>query len=476
MENQKFYINKNNKYIVLFVVVAMSFMATLDSSIVNVTLPVMSKKLSVPLSSIEWVIASYVIIICATLLFFGRLGDIFGKTKIFKFGAILFTLGSFLCGISHSFIILIISRFIQGIGASAYMANNQGIITEIFPKEIRGKALGILATAVALGTMIGPPCGGIIVSFLSWNYIFFINVPIGIIVFIFGLKYLPKTKKSNQKLDRIGSILQFFATCLLFSSLILAQRLGFDNIYIGLALIVSILLIIIFLYFETKTNQPLLKLNIFKNKIFSLSLICSLISFTCIAASNILLPFYFQDTMKLSPFTTGFLLIVSPIIIAIFSPICGSLSDKIGSKILSLIGLLFMGTAFFLLSFITKSSSILEVIIFMAIMAMGQSLFQPSNNSLIMSNCPREQLGVAGSVNSLVRNFGQIIGITLSTTLLYYFMSQKLHYHVLGYVFGKSYAFVYGMKNDYLILSIICIIGLILTILRTLKNHQNLNA
>lgn len=475
MEEEKFDTYQNKKGIVLFVVVAMTFMATLDSSIVNATLPVMSKKLSVPLSSIEWVIASYVIIICATLLFFGRLGDIIGKTKVFQYGSVLFTLGSLLCGGANSFILLIISRFIQGIGASAYMANNQGIITEIFPKEGRGKALGILATAAALGTMIGPPAGGIIVSYLSWNFIFLINVPIGIIVFIMGVKYLPKTKKTRQKLDISGAILQFWGTSLFFGSFILAQRIGFENIGIIGALIVSIILIVVFIYIETRSNQPLIALKIFKNKLFSVSLICAFISFACIAASTILLPFYFQDTLKLSPSTTGFLLMVSPIIIAIFSPICGTLSDKIGSEILSLIGLLFMSIAFFLLSFLTEDSDKLEVIIFMTVMTLGQSLFQPSNNSLIMSNCPREQLGIAGSINSLVRNLGQIVGITLSTTLLYTFMSQKLHYHVLGYVFGKDYAFIYGMKNDYIILSIICSIGIFLTLARAVHKKKQIH-
>lgn len=475
MEKQKVNTHQNSKWIVLFVVVAMTFMATLDSSIVNATLPVMSQKLAVPLSSIEWVIASYVIIICSTILFFGRLGDMIGKTKVFQCGGVVFTLGSLLCGVSHSFILLIIFRFIQGIGASAYMANNQGIITEMFPREGRGKALGILATAVALGTMIGPPAGGIIVSILSWNYIFLINVPIGIIVFIMGVKYLPKTVKSSQKLDIPGAILQFFGTSLLFCALILAQKTGFNNKLIIITLIVSIMLIVAFICLEAKRKQPLLALKIFKNKLFSVSLVCAFISFTCIAASTILLPFYFQDTMKLSPSTTGFLLMVSPIILAIFSPICGTISDKIGSEILSLIGLLVMSIAFFLLSFLTEYSVILEAIIFMAVMAFGQSLFQPSNNSLIMSNCPKEQLGIAGSVNSLVRNFGQIVGIILSTTLLYGFMSQKLHYHVLGYVFGKDYVFVYGMRNDYIILSIICCVGIVFTIARIFKKKKVVN-
>lgn len=193
----------------LFVVVAMSFLATLDSSIVNIALPVMSKDLAVPLSSIEWVVASYIMIICSTLLFFGRLGDIFGKSRIFSIGTLLFTIGTLLCGLCHSFIPLIVCRFIQGIGASAYMANNNGIVTQLYPDEGRGKALGVLAAAVALGTMIGAPLGGLIVSALSWNFIFYVKVPIGLVIFALGLKYLPKDKKSSgQLIDKAGSILQ----------------------------------------------------------------------------------------------------------------------------------------------------------------------------------------------------------------------------------------------------------------------------
>ena len=190
--------NKSNQ-IVLIVVIAMTFMATLDSSIVNVALPVLSQQLSVPISSIEWVAASYSMIICATILFFGRLGDIIGKSCIFRIGTILFTLASLLCGLSTSFAMLIACRFLQGIGASAYMANNHGMITELFPRESRGKALGILVTAVAIGNMVGPSVGGMILSVFHWNYIFYINVPFGMIVFLLGIKFLPKGRKKQEK-------------------------------------------------------------------------------------------------------------------------------------------------------------------------------------------------------------------------------------------------------------------------------------
>lgn len=461
------------KELTLFVVVAMSFLATLDSSIVNIALPVMSKNLEVPLSSIEWVIASYVMIICSTLLFFGRLGDIVGKSKIFSWGILLFTVGTLLCGLCDSFLPLIICRFIQGIGASAYMANNQGIITQLYPNEGRGKALGILAAAVALGTMIGPPLGGLIVSVWSWNFIFYIKVPIGAVIFVLGLKYLPQDKEMDrQPIDKVGSILQFLGTMLLFGALIQAQKVGFSNPYIVGTILLALVSIVLFIEFEKQKNQPLLDISLFDNPMFSLSLVCALISFICIAAYTLLLPFYLQDTLKLSPSSSGVLMMISPLIIAILSAFCGTLADKIGAEILTFIGLVIMAVSFLLMSFLDVHSSVLICAIFLVIMAVGQSFFQPANNSLIMSACPRSKLGIGGSVNSLVRNLGQYVGIILATTLLYGFMSSKLGYAVFDYVQGRDDVFVYGMKNDYLILMVLCIMGAVLTAYRLVKSKR----
>lgn len=458
--------NSGKKGITLFVVVAMTFMATLDSSIVNVAMPVMSDKMNVPLSSIEWVVASYSIIICSTLLFFGRLGDILGKPRVFQCGTVLFTVASLLCGLCHSFIPLIVCRFIQGIGASAYMANNQGIITELYPKEGRGRALGLLATAVAFGNMIGPSAGGFILSTLNWNFIFLVNVPIGIVVFLLGLKYLPGSSKNGESMDKTGAILQFGGTVLFFGALIEAQTTGFANPYILAALLLAAIFIVMFIGFEKKRRQPLLELTIFENPKFSLNLICALISFICIAASAILLPFYLQDTLKLTPAQAGLFMILSPLILAVLSPICGSISDKIGAEGLTLTGLLLMACGFFLMSRLTEHSWVGICAVFVSIIAVGQAFFQPANNSLIMSASSRDKLGSVGSVNSLVRNFGQIIGITLSTTLLYRFMSQKLNLRISDYVRGRDDVFVYGMNSVYLVLVAVCLLGAILTAIR----------
>ncbi|MCH3918882.1 MAG: MFS transporter [Spirochaetia bacterium] len=461
----------NGKGSTLFVVVSMSFLATLDASIVNIALPVMSKSLDVPLLSIEWVVASYVMIICSTLLFFGRLGDIVGKSKVFSYGTLLFVIGTLLCGLCSSFVPLIICRFIEGLGASAYMANNQGIITELYPQEGRGKALGILAAAVALGTMTGAPVGGFIVSALSWNYIFYVNVPIGAVIFGLGLKYLPKDRKNrSQHIDIAGAVLQFLGTMLLFVALVRAQGSGLSNPYILSVILLAVIMIILFICREKRSRQPLLDLSLFKNHLFPLSLGCAVISFMCIAASTFLLPFYFEDTLKLSPSISGLLMMITPIVIASLSALCGTLADRIGAEILTVIGLSVMAVDFFLMSFLGLHTTLGICGILLVTMAIGQSFFQPANNSLIMSACPKSKLGIGGSVNSLVRNLGQYSGIILSTTFLYAFMSRKIGYTVTDYIEGRDDVFVYGMKNDYRILMLLCAFGAMLTGLRLARS------
>jgi EmrB/QacA subfamily drug resistance transporter len=399
-----------------------------------------------------------------------RLGDMIGKAKVFKFGTVLFIAGSLLCGISRSFVMLIGCRVLQGIGASAYMANNQGIITQTFPSNERGKALGILAAAVALGTMIGPPMGGMIVSVLNWNFIFLINVPIGIMALVFEVKLLPGNEKTGEKMDITGAVLLFTATVFLFGALIAGQKAGYGNLFIKAAIILAAVVSTLFIRQEMKQIQPLLKLSLFANQIFTLSLSCAFISFICLNASIILLPFYLQDALKISPVNAGLFMMISPLIVTVLSPLSGDLSDRIGSELLTLIGLVFMSGGFCLMSFLNEHSLLGCAVVFVAVPAVGQGLFQPANNSLIMSAVPENKLGIAGSVNSLVRNLGQIVGVTLATTLLYNFMSRKLQRRVSDYVIGRDDIFIYGMKHVYIVLVVICCIGALLTIFRLYQN------
>lgn len=455
------------RWIILLTTVLLTFMSTLDSSIVNVALPVMSEKLSVSMASIEWVVTSYLIIIVGTILIFGRLADIKGKTTIFKLGIIIFTIGSLSCGLSNSLIMLVFSRVLQAIGAAGTMSTSQGIITHVFPSNERGRALGLNGTFVALGSMIGPPVGGIIVSILSWQYIFLINVPIGILAFIFAMRTLPKSETNlNEKLDIKGGVLFGLTMVLLFGALTLGKEIGYDNKAIIISFIIAIVLFILFIIVERKMDEPLLKLEIFNNSLFSLSVFCAFISFVAISCSNIVLPFYLQYVMKLSPSFTGILMMVSPIILSIVAPMSGYISDKIGSEVLTFLGLIGTSLGLFLISTLNQYSHLGALIAFIAIMTLGNGMFQSPNNSLVMSTVDKSNLGIAGSINALVRNLGMVFGISLSTTLLYNRMSSKIGYHVTGYVSGRDDVFVYGMQYVYIAAAIICTIGAALTAYR----------
>lgn len=464
-----------NRWAILFIVLMTTFMATLDSSIVNVALPVMAKSLNVTSAGIQLVVTSYLIIISATILVFGRLGDMLGKTKVFKFGIALFTLGSLFCGVTSSLPILILARVIQAIGAAGTMANSQGIITQVFPANERGKALGITGTFVALGALVGPALGGFIVDAFSWEYIFLINVPVGLITLFYGFKILPKAnKKIKEKLDGVGALLFMFTIVPLFVAIGKGQEVGFAQPIVLLGFLMSVISFIAFIKQEKKLANPLLQLQIFENKLFSLSIFCGFLSFVAIFCSIIIQPFYLQDVMKLSPSTTGLVLMMYPLILAVVAPLSGHLSDKIGSEILTFIGLVITSVGLLLMSILNENSSIISMLIYITVMSIGNGLFQAPNNSLVMSTVPKNKLGIAGSVNALVRNLGMVCGIALSTTILYNRMSYKIGYHVTDYVVGRSDAFIYGMKIVYITAAIICIIGSVLTSFRLFGRKENL--
>ncbi|MNS86195.1 Multidrug resistance protein 3 [compost metagenome] len=442
-------------------------MATLDGSIVNVALPNMAKSLDVHTSTIQLVVSIYLLVIAGTVLIFGRLGDMYGKSKMFKLGLALFTLGSLLCGITESFIMLVIARMIQAIGAAGTMANNQGIITEIFDHGERGKALGFLGTAVALGALVGPGIGGLIVGTLSWEYIFLINVPIGIIAYYYSHKLSPVHKRNEHlKLDIVGAILFIFAIVPFVLGLDQGLSLGYMNPLILGSFMLSFVSFVIFIVFEKKKKEPLLELSIFKNKLFSLSIFCAFVTFVALSCNNIIFPFYVQDVMNYSPLYAGLILMVNPLILMLVSPISGTLSDKIGSEVLTFIGLILVSVGLFFMSTLNVNSNIAEMIIFIVLMSIGMGLFQPPNNSLIMSTVPKNELGIAGSINALARNLGMVFGIAMSATLLYGLMSHYVGYKVTDFVNGSSDIFTNAMSIVYIVAGAISLIGAIMTLFR----------
>lgn len=462
---------KHNKWLILAGVAISIFMATLDGSIVNIALPVMSKTLNVTISSIQWVVTSYLLTISVLLLIWGRLADIFGRKRFFIAGYIVFTLGSLLCGLSPNLLFLVISRVIQGIGAACTMALSQGIVTTAFPPNERGRALGITGTTVAIGSLMGPSLGGILVKAFGWQSIFYINIPIGIVAIIFAYIVIPKSteRQASASFDLLGSGVFVVSISMLFTSLLLFQdRIIPTWLFIAL-FICSILLIVYFLRLQIKNNDPLIDLSLFKNKIFSLGLSTAYLTFIALNATILFLPFYLQSLRQFSPFTAGLIISAYPITSAVVSPISGWLSDKISYRPLTIIGLLSSCIMILVTSTFDINTSIVEIAIVMSFMGASTAIFQSPNNSSVMGSVPRKSLGVAGGISALFRNLGMVSGTTFSVMLFTF--TSNLNIDKLSGSTEKlnSSMFLTGFRAVMIFAAISIFIGFLLSSFRAFK-------
>lgn len=461
---------QKRRWSILVILNIFTFMATLDASIVNIALPVISKNLDLPIAKTEWVVSSYLIAICTLILFFGKLGDILGKIRIFKLGTIIFIIGSLFCGLSHSLTMLVVFRIVQALGSSMTMANSQGIVTEIFPVKERGKALGLIGTFVSLGSIAGPSLGGVLISALGWEYIFWVNVPIGIIAIAYGWRMLPTDITFlKAKVDYAGTSLFIIFIISFFAGLLLGQQAGYRDIRILTAFVIAVAAFVAFLWVEAHKSEPMLHLSLFKNPLFSLSILCGFLVFVANFCFNIIAPFYTENILQLSPMSAGILLMLFPITMAIIAPLSGALSDKIGSELLTFIGLIVMVIAQVGLANLNEGSSIIMVGIYVAMLGLGSGLFQSPNNSLVMSTVPKYQLGIAGSVNALIRNLGMVVGISVATTTLFSVMSAKAGYRVTGLIANRPDIFIEGMHVVFIGSASICLICAVLTGWRLFK-------
>lgn len=458
---------QKHRWSIIIAVGLFTFMSTLDGSIVNIALPIISKKMDVPMNQVEWVVSIYLMTVCSCLLLFGKIADSIGKIKIFKIGTVVFVIGSFLCGIPHSLEMLLFARIVQAIGASMTMSTNSGIITEVFPITERGRALGLIGSFVSLGSIAGPGLGGLILAKFSWSYIFWINVPVGLITILFGQKVLPKDiTKSGKKVDFAGFVLFALFIISLFGGIFIGQELGFGTTYPILLFVAAIVSAVAFYRIENRKKRPLVEFKMFKNSLFTLSLMTAMMIFVTNFFSNVLMPFYLQNTRNYSASFAGLLMMVFPIVMIIGAPVSGWITDKIGPEILTLVGLITLCGAQLVYLLLGEYSSLAVFVIASVLMGLGNALFQAPNNTIVMGSVDKKDLGVAGSLNSLARNFGMVVGISLATTVLYSAMSHRFGQKVTTYIKERPDVFIYGMRITYFVAFAICLLATILTAIR----------
>jgi EmrB/QacA subfamily drug resistance transporter len=447
-------------------------MATLDGSIANVALPTISEYLHVQLHMVQWVLTAYLLTICATLPIIGKLSDMFGRTRLYNYGFLVFTLGSALCGFSTSLPMLIGMRVVQALGAACMMSNSQAIIAGTFAQAGRGKAMGITGTMVSVGSLTGPAIGGVLVGSFGWASIFLINIPIGIIGFIAGLIILPKEKPLDrgEPFDYLGSLLFVLGIVGFLYTVSNAEEWGWGTTRTIALLVVSFLLLILFTVREKLTKYPMLDLTLYKIRAFAFGNLAALLSFVAIFCTNVMMPFYIQNVLGFSPEKTGYTMMAYPLAMAVVAPLSGMLSDKIGPYLLTTSGLVLNALGFGLLNMLGSAESAWLVGVHMAIFGIGGGMFQSPNNSSVMGAVPRNKLGTAGGLNALVRNIGMVLGIALSVSLF----SYKLHRLTgqIGLVGGQTQHPVAMMSALHLVFwtaAVVCLIGAAISALRQEK-------
>lgn len=457
--------NYSKKWQVLTSVAFGVFLATIDSSIVNISLPTFEKELNASFAAVQWVVLSYLLTITVLLLGIGRLADMVGKKKLYISGFMIFMIGSFLCGISARVEYLIVFRVVQAIGGAFLMALGPALLAASFPPEQRGQALGFNGLAVSMGIILGPTLGGVILSHWGWHWIFFVNIPLGIIAVVIAYQSLPMDNtRHGETFDFIGAILLFLSLISLLFGLTFSQNFGFLSIQTSGLLVLFAVLLILFIKFENKVKQPVIDLSLFRNGLFRVNLITGFLTFIASSGTIFLIPFYLQNVLGYDPEYAGILMAIFPITLGISGPLAGWLSDKYGFRLLTVLGLSILSFGYMNLSRFSTQTTWLEFVILYLPIGIGMGLFQSPNNSAILSNAASNRLGVVSGLLAITRTLGQTSGIALISALWTYLVFRKTGYLVEGATAAVSTIQVEGMKIVFLILGGMLILGTIMSV------------
>ncbi len=468
------------RWFILTTVLIGATMSALDVSIVNIAMPTLKTDFNVSLLTIEWVAMAYMLSLTIFLPLFGRLADMYGRSKLYNAGFVVFTIGSAFCGMSPTASFMIGSRTLQAIGAGLLQANSIAIITAAFPSNERGKAIGFQGAVQAIAMSIGPLVGGLLIALIGWRAIFYINVPIGVLGTLAALLILPREaeEKKKEKVDYLGTI--FFSSGLLFLVLALNEmfRLGLTSPKIELCFLLSIVLLGLFVITELKVKYPLVDLTMFKNFTFSAGNFTGMLSYYVLFAIMFLMPFYLERVVGYSVALTGGLLTPIPLAMAVAAPWAGSVSDKRGPRLMTTAGMLLTALACFLLMLLGESSHLAVLAGILIMLGIGMGLFTPPNNSAIMGAAPKDKLSVAGGLLNMMRSLGLIFGVDISglifTSLEDKYVVDKGFYNVrhifhnrLIPVSVKDNAF---MKGYLVVLGVLVALSLLSAFLSALRN------
>jgi EmrB/QacA subfamily drug resistance transporter len=459
----------SNKWLVLSLVAVGIFMSTLDGSIVNVALPTIMAELGVPLTTVKWVVVIYLLTVSSLLLFFGRLSDMRGRRWVYSRGLAVFSLGSLLCGLSPGATWLIISRALQGVGAAMIMACTPALVVDVFPLEERGRALGMVGTVVAGGLTMGPALGGILLQFFPWRVIFYINVPVGAAAAVATLMLLRGSPEmiSQEPIDWPGTILLIVCFPALLTALSRGGEWGYTSPQtLGLVCVFAVSLFLLIVA-ETRTRYPIVEPSLFAVRLFSVSIAAAVTLFISLFTIAFMMPFYLVNPAGFPMAKTGGVLVIPFFFLFIGAPIAGTLSDKIGSRLLCTLGLSVMAFSLFSFSRMPASTDIWPVAWRLALAGIGTATFTSPNSAAAMSAVAQQRRGIAAALVATARNLGMVFGVTAAAVIFNAsFQKASGGQSLQNYHAGMQEAFMIAFHHAMLWGAAIAAFGAVLSSLR----------
>ena len=467
-----------NKWAVLAIVAVGIFMATLDTSIVNISLPTIAHYFGVALSgAIEWVIIAYLVVIAGVLLTIGRLADMIGRKPIWVAGLVIFTVGSAISGAAPSLGLLIAARGLQGLGGALLMSISPAMLTNAFPARERGRALGLNAVVVALGVSVGPTLGGIITEHLTWRWIFYVNVPIGVIGFVASMRVLTEPMRWGRgRFDPLGAVLLAIGLVALTMGLSFGQEWGWTSPLLLSTLVVGITALLALVVVERRVSDPIIDLTLLRGRVFLSANASLILSFLALFAVGFMLPFYLEELRGFSTEQAGLLLTPLPLTIAFLAPFSGMLADRIGTRWLAAGGLAVACLGLVFISQLNAQSSVWDIVWPLVVTGAGQAMFQSPNNSALLGAAPRGQQGSASGFLATGRVVGQSLSVALAGAIFAglggaaagQVLATQQYNHALSaaQVSALQQTFAYGFHAAFITCAVIAAIGIFASLVR----------
>ncbi|MCH8206244.1 MAG: MFS transporter [Chloroflexi bacterium] len=453
-----------------------TFVSVLDQSGVNLALPRLATHFDATIPEVQWVTLGYMLTTGALLLPMGRLSDMVGRKRVYTSGLVVFVVGALLAGISTELLGVILFKVLQGVGAAMIQSNGMAIVTSTFAPSERGKAIGLFLTVVGVGAIAGPVVGGAVVGAFGWRFIFFMGLPFGLASIVAALVVLEGRSAEDSlrgggqgSFDWVGAFLSSAALATFLLVMTNAHRVGWGSPIVAAAMAGVVMLFVAFLWWERRAPDPMLALELFRRRLFSLGNSASFLVFLAGTSVFFLMPFYLQGVLGYSPGRAGLTMAPTAIAFAVLGPISGRLSDRYGWKRFAVAGLVASLVSMLMLSRLGTTASGGQVVTALAFQGIGMGMFFSPNASAVLSTVERERYGIATAFMNMVRNIASVTGVGLATAVVTATMGSMGFEPTLdavssGDAAGAREAFTEGLSRAYIVTAGFVALALVLTI------------